>query len=187
MNAAIGTATYAGIAIAAALEGEVGYVAAAALVGRGYLDPLKVTTAGAIGAALGDQFYFYVFRGRVSRWLDRAPAIATRGRVLAARVRRHETLTILMIRFAPGLRIALAAASAYSGVSELKFSLLNGVASLLWAAGLLALVAWVGPTYLPRFGISGWWSALIPALFVLVVFRVLSRVERSAMETTSSI
>jgi membrane protein DedA with SNARE-associated domain len=182
VNPAIGAATYAGIAIAAALEGEVGFVAAAALVSRGYLDPLNVMAAGAIGAALGDQFYFYVFRGRVSIWLDRIPAVATRGRALATRVRRHETLAILMIRFAPGLRIVLAAACAYSGVAAVKFSVLNGLTSIVWAAGLLALVAWVGPAYLPRLGISGWWSALIPALLVVVAFRLLSRVEQSAME-----
>ena len=182
MNAAVAVATYAGIAVAAALEGEVGFVTAAALVSRGYLDPLKVTAAGAIGAALGDQFYFYVFRGRVSIWLDRVPAIAKRGRALAMSVRRHETLAILMIRFAPGLRIVLAAACAYSGVAAVKFSLLNGLTSIVWAAGLLALVAWVGPAYLPMLGISGWWSALIPALLVVVLFRVLSRVEQNAME-----
>jgi membrane protein DedA with SNARE-associated domain len=182
VNPAIGAATYAGIAIAAALEGEVGFVAAAALVSRGYLDPLKVTAAGAIGAALGDQFYFYVFRGRVTLWLDRVPAIAKRGRALASKVRRNETLTILMIRFAPGLRIALAAACAYSGVSAVKFSLLNGITAVVWAAGLLAFVAWVGPVYLRQFGISSWWSVLIPALLVVIVFRVLSRVEQSEME-----
>ena len=182
MNAAVAVATYAGIAVAAALEGEVGFVTAAALVSRGYLDPLKVTAAGAIGAALGDQFYFYVFRGRVSIWLDRVPAIAKRGRALAMSVRRHETLAILMIRFAPGLRIILAAACAYSGVPAVKFSLLNGLTSIVWAAGLLALVAWIGPAYLPMLGISGWWSALIPALLVVVAFRLLSRVEQDAME-----
>jgi len=182
VNPAIGAATYAGIAIAAALEGEVGFVTAATLVARGYLDPLKVTAAGAIGAAIGDQFYFYVFRGRVSIWLDRIPAIATRGRALAMKVRRHETLTILVIRFAPGLRIALAAACAIAGVSAVKFSLLNGITSIVWAAGLLGLVAWVGPVYLGRFGISGWWGALIPPLVVVVVFRVLSRVEQNAIE-----
>jgi membrane protein DedA with SNARE-associated domain len=182
VNPAIGAATYAGIAAAAALEGEIGFVAAAALVSRGYLDPLKVTAAGAIGAAVGDQLYFYVFRGRVSLWLDRVPAIAKRGRALATKVRRHETLTILMIRFAPGRRIALAAACAYAGVSAVKFSLLNAMTSIVWAVGLLALVAWIGPLYLPRLGISGWWSALIPALLVVVIFRVLSRAEQNAME-----
>jgi membrane protein DedA with SNARE-associated domain len=182
VNPAIGAATYAGIAVAAALEGEVGFVAAAALVSRGYLDPLKVTAAGALGAALGDQFYFYAFRGRVSIWLDRVPAIAKRGRTLAKKVRRHETLMILFIRFAPGLRIALAAACAYSGVSAVKYTVLNAMTSIVWAAGLLALVAWIGPVYLQRFGISGWWSALIPAFLVVVAFRILSRAEQNALE-----
>jgi hypothetical protein len=61
-----------------------------------------------------------------------------------------------------------------------KFSALNGLTSIVWAAGLLALVAWVGPAILPRLGISGWWSALIPALFVVIAFRVLRVISRAA-------
>ena len=182
MNPATRAAIYVGIAVSAALEGEVGFVAAATLVSRGYLDSLNVTAAGAIGAACGDQFYFYVFRGRVSGWLDRVPAIAKRGRALAQRVRRHETLMILLIRFAPGLRIALAAACAYSGVPAAKFSVLNGITSIVWAASLVALVGRIGPAYLPKLGISGWWSALIPALVIVIVFRILGRVEQNALE-----
>jgi membrane protein DedA with SNARE-associated domain len=89
---------------------------------------------------------------------------------------------ILIIRFAPGLRIALAAACAYAGVRPLKFSLLNGLASLVWAVSLMTLVAWVGPTFLPRLGISGWWSALLPALLIVIIFRVVGRMERHAIE-----
>jgi membrane protein DedA with SNARE-associated domain len=182
VNPATRAAIYVGIAVSAALEGEVGFVAAVTLVSRGYLDALSVTVAGAIGAALGDQFYFYLLRGRISGWVDRVPAIAKRGRALAQKVRRHETLMILMIRFAPGLRIALAAACAYAGVSAAKFSLLNGITSIIWAAGLVALVGWIGPTYLPKLGISGWWSALVPALVIVIVFKILGRVEQNALE-----
>jgi membrane protein DedA with SNARE-associated domain len=173
VDPATGLAVYGGIAVAAALEGEIAFVAAATAVSRGFLDPLNVAVAGAIGAALGDQFYFYLFRGYASRWIDRVPGVASRGRALAEKVRRHEALMILMIRFAPGLRIALAAACAYAGVSRAKFSILNAITCVGWAAGLLALIAWVGPAYLSRIGISGWWSALVPALAVLILFRAL--------------
>ena len=88
---------------------------------------------------------------------------------------------MLLIRFAPGLRIALAAACAYAGVSPLKFSVLNVAASAVWAVGLLIVVAWVGPTYLPALGISGWWSALAPALVIVLASHVVGRLERRAL------
>lgn len=176
---------YLGIFTGAMIEGEVAYVIAATLVGRGYLDPAGVIMAGAAGAACGDQFYFYMLRGRLRRWLDRFETIARRGRRLAARVRRHQVPTVLLIRFAPGLRIALAAACAYAGVNPIRFTLLNFVSAVLWAIGLLILVAWIGPTYLPSLGISGWWSALIPAVVILLIFRLLGRVEHHALEDPS--
>jgi membrane-associated protein len=178
----LGVGIYFGILVAAIVEGEVSFVAAAAAVSQGKLNPIGVIVAGAIGAATGDQFYFYLLRGRLTRWLDRYPSIARRGQALASRVRKHDTFMTFIIRFAPGLRIALAAACAYAGVKPLKFSLLNGLAAVLWATGLMTLVAWAGPTFLPRLGISGWWSALVPALIIVIVFRVVGRMERQAIE-----
>ena len=81
LTEAQGAFAYLGIILAAAIEGEIVFVAAAALVSQGRLDPLGVTLAGAAGAALGDQFYFYVLRGRLNRWLDYLnilPSIRTR-------------------------------------------------------------------------------------------------------------
>ena len=173
--AAAGLGVYVGITIAAALEGEITFVGAAALVSQGMLDPLAVIAAGAIGAALGDQFYFYVFRGPfgalrggpLSRWLGRKPALAARGAQLVELVRRHDTAMVLAIRFAPGLRIALAAACAYAGVRPLKLSVLNGLASVVWAVLMLWLVAYLGPAMLQRVGIGGWLGTLLPAAAIL--------------------
>jgi membrane-associated protein len=173
--------TYVGVLVAAIVEGEIGYVAAAALVGRGYLNPLAVLVAGAAGAALGDQFYFYLLRGRLRRWVDRHEAIARRGRMLASHVRRREVAMVLLIRFAPGLRIALAAACAYAGVPPIKYSTLNCLASVVWATTLLVLVAWVGPAALPAIGISGWWSVLVPPLLLILLFRFAARAEERAL------
>jgi hypothetical protein len=51
----------------------------------------------------------------------------------------------------------------------------------VWALVLLFLVAWVGPTYLPALGISGWWTALAPALFIVLVFNLAGRLQRRAL------
>src|SRR5438093_446455 len=94
-----GALAYLAVLLAAALEGEVIFVTAAMLVSRGQLDAVGVALSGAAGAAIGDQLYFYLLRGRLRRWVDRFPAVQKRGARLARRVRRNETLTVLVIRF----------------------------------------------------------------------------------------
>lgn len=173
---------YCGIALAAIVEGEFAYIGAATLVAAGRLHPFAVLVAGALGAAIGDQFYFYLFRGRVPRWLARYPSLERKTAPLVGRVRRHASLMVLLIRFAPGLRIALAAACAAADVPPRIVSSLNLLASFVWAAAVLVLVAWLGPMYLARFGLAGWPGALVAGLVVLVVFRVLGSYERRAIE-----
>lgn len=173
-----GPLAYILIMLAAIFEGEIVFVGASLLVAQGRLHGLGVLVSGAIGAAVGDQFYFYALRGRLHRWVERFPNIARRGHYLVERVRRHETATVLMLRFSPGLRIALAAACAYADVPPVKFSLLDSISSLVWAAGLLAIVAYAGPRWLPGVGISGWWSALVPAIIIAIVALFVRREER---------
>jgi membrane protein DedA with SNARE-associated domain len=167
--------------LAAAVEGEVAYVAAAALVAHGVLNPFGVLVAGTFGAALGDQVYFYLLRGRLARWIARFPRIARRAEPLVGRVRRHPAAMVLLIRFAPGLRIALAAACAYVGVSALRFSALNLLAAFLWATTLLVLIAWIGPTYLSALGITGWKAAIVTGLVIVILLHLAGRVEERAM------
>ncbi len=177
-----GAAPYFGVFVAAILEGEVLFVLAATLVSQGRLDPVWVAVAGAAGAACGDQFYFYALRGRLHRWVERFPRIANRGHALVRRVRQRESLLVFALRFSPGLRIALSAACAYANVPPWKFSVLNGLAAVIWAVGLLFLIAWAGPRWLPGFGISGWWSAVVPAAILIVVFRAVSGAEERVLE-----
>ncbi len=173
-----GPLAYLLILMAAIFEGEIVFVGASLLVSQGRLHGFGVLMAGAIGAAIGDQFYFYALRGRLHRWVERFPNIARRGHVLVERVKRHETVTVLLLRFSPGLRIALAAACAYAEVSPLKFSALDTLSSFVWAGALLVLVAYAGPTWLPGVGISGWWSALVPAIVICLIALFVRRAER---------
>ena len=173
---------YFGVALAAIVEGELTYVAAATLVAEGRLHPLAVLVAGALGAAIGDQAYFYLFRGRLPQWLARYPSLERKTAPLVERVRRHASLMVLLIRFAPGLRIALAAACAAADVPPRTMTLLNLLSAFVWAGALLVLVAWLGPAYLAQFGLAGWRGALAVGLTLLVLFRVLGSYERRAIE-----
>ena len=89
---------------------------------------------------------------------------------------------VLLIRFAPGFRIALAAACAAVDVPPATFSLLNAISALAWAFTLLVLGAWVGPTYLAQYGLEGWKGALAVGLLLLLLFKVLGLYERRVIE-----
>ena len=77
-------------------------------------------------------------------------------------------LFALALRFAPGLRIAIAAACAYARVPRAQFSALNLIAAFIWAALLLTLVSHVGPRALAHVGLSGIWGAIVPASLIVV-------------------
>jgi len=173
---------YCGIALAAIVEGEFTYIGAAALVAEGRLNPFAVLIAGALGAAAGDQAFFYAFRGRLPLWVARYPSLQRMAAPLVGRVRRHASLMVLLIRFAPGLRIALAAACAAADVPAWTMTTLNLISAFVWAAALLVLVGWLGPAYLAQFGLGGWRGALVAGLLFLVLFKVLGSFERRAIE-----
>ena len=157
-----GPLAYAAIYLAAIIEGEIVFIAAAVLVAAGTLDPLGVMVFGALGAATGDQLWFYALRGRLAGWLTRVRPLTARRASIVTRVQRHQSLMILAIRFAPGLRIAITAACAYGNVPPLRFSTLNLLAAFAWAAALLTIVSRIGPSALQHAGVTGIWGAIVP-------------------------
>jgi len=169
-----GPAAFAVIFVASAVEGEVVFVAASVLVGVGGLPALPVLISGAAGAAVGDQFFYYAARG----WLGLSRRIRPghqRGERLRDWVRAHGVWMGFACRFLPGLRIAVAAASAAVGVPALTFSLSNLVGAVTWAASVLAFVAWGGPASLERLGLPAWAVWSVPPLIVLGLFALISR------------
>jgi membrane protein DedA with SNARE-associated domain len=168
---------YLGVFAAAALEGEVVFITASVAVGLGKLNAAGVLIAGALGGSAGDQFFFHVLRGRLG-WLSRIPVVARRHDAIVGRLRRHETIIILCSRFLPGLRTPIAAACAYAGVRPLTYSILNLISAFAWAASLLTLTAWVGPSVMAQLGLPRWAAFLVPAVLVVGFFYWISRVTK---------
>src|SRR5262252_372347 len=106
----------------------------------GDLHWLPVLVAGALGGATGDQIWFYLLRGRI-HWLDRFPKLRRYRDVVMDRVHQNETGLVLVSRFLPGLRTAIPIACAYANMQPLKYSTLNFISALMWAAAILAFVA----------------------------------------------
>ena len=160
---------YLSIFIFAILEGEAYYSIQCGLVMNGNLHWLPVVVAGALGGAAGDQFWFYLLRGRI-HWLERFPKIARyQGRV-TRQVHSHEALIILASRFLPGLRTAIPAACAFAEVGRIKFTVLNLISAFAWAGAIMLFVKG-GAKTLTAFGLDAWWGPFIPAaLLILFVF-----------------
>jgi len=169
---------YVGVFASAALEGEVVYVSAVVLASQGTLSPLGVLIAGACGGSFGDQAYFYMLRtARLAHWVDRFPSVVRRRDRICDKVRRHASKLILGSRFLPGLRIAIPAACAYTGIEPFLFSSLSLISGFAWASAIMLLVMYLGSTSLHQLGVQGWWAPAIPAVLVLLFFRWLSKTQ----------
>ena len=168
---------YLSIYIAAIIEGEAYYIIQCSLAAHGTLNWVGVLVAGALGGATGDNFWFYLLRGRI-HWLDRYPRLAKYRDIVIHRVKANQTLMILACRFLPGLRVAIPVACAYAGVRPLRFTLLNLVSAFAWASAIMIVIAKLGPDALRAFGLGGWWGPIVPAVLVLIFFRWLGRPPR---------
>ena len=170
---------YLSIYLFAILEGEFYYTAMCAKALAGELAWFPVLAAGALGGATGDQFWFYLLRGRL-HWFDRFPKLAKYRIRVSARLHRNETAIVLASRFLPGLRTAIPIACAYANLHPLKFSTLNLISAFAWAAAIMLLVRG-GTSTASALGIDAWWGPIIPALLIILFVRWLSRPPRSAL------
>src|SRR5881394_512409 len=149
------------------IEGEIYYITMCVAAAQGKLAWQGVLIAGALGGATGDQFWFYLLRGRIE-WLDRYPWMARHRDAVVDRVKQSQNLILVISRFLPGLRTAIPIACAYAAVRPLKFSSLNLVSAFLWASTIMLIVTKLGPSAMERVGLRGWWGPIIPAVLVLI-------------------
>lgn len=117
----------------ALFEGETLLLLAGYAAHRGYLDFAAVVAVAAVGAILGDQFWFWLGRRHVGRLLARRSALEARVTRALALIERHPRSSILAMRFLWGLRIALPVAVGMSRVRWPLFLVLNVVSALVWA------------------------------------------------------
>lgn len=165
---------YLPIFLFAILEGEIYYITMCIAVAAGKLNWAGVLTAGALGGATGDQFWFYLLRGRI-HWLDRYPWMARHRDAVVHRVKDNQNMILVISRFLPGLRTAIPIASAYAGLRPIHFSSLNLVSAFLWASTIMLVVTRLGPGAMEKVGLKGWWGAVVPAVLVLLFFNWLGR------------
>lgn len=171
---------YAGVFVAAAVEGEMVFVAASVSVALGHLDFWGVLIAGALGGSAGDQFFFYAFRGPLKHLMERFPRLARKRQVLGRLVESYAIPLTAACRFLPGLRIAIPAACAATSLPAPLFSTISVISAFGWAAAILELVAGAGPAALNRLGVARNWALGASAVVVLGLFVILGRITLGA-------
>jgi membrane protein DedA with SNARE-associated domain len=169
------------IYVFAIIEGEAYYIVQCSLVAGGTLNWAGVWIAGALGGATGDNFWFYLLRGRV-HWLDRYPKFRRFEQRVQKHVRAHEALIILACRFLPGLRTAIPVTCAVADVRPAKFTALDLISAFAWAGAIMALVKG-GAVGMSALGLNSWWGPFIPGALLLLFIFWLGRPGRDTRHT----
>ena len=171
---------YAGVFVAAVVEGEMIFIAASISVALGHLDRWGVLIAGALGGSAGDQAVFYAFRGPLREFFTRFPRLERKRRAVGRLVNSYAVPLTAACRFLPGLRIAIPAACAQSSISAPLFSSISLISAFAWAAAILGLVTNAGPAAMYRLGMARNWAIGASAIVVIALFVVLGRITLGA-------
>lgn len=129
---------YAAILILTFIEGETIVILAGIAAYQGYMNIYLVGLSGFTGSFLGDQLYFALGRRYGTPLLARWPQLTKKIEWAFELVRRYENLYILSFRFIYGVRNVSPFVIGISGVSRVKFFLLNACAAILWASAFSA-------------------------------------------------
>ncbi|MDB5851343.1 MAG: hypothetical protein JWP29_5095 [Rhodoferax sp.] len=124
---------YYAIFFAGLFEGETILLLGAYAVHQGYLQMPLVIGFGAAAAFVSDQFYFFLGRRRGPTIEQKYPRIHQRLDKVSGFTDRHPITTVLVMRFAWGLRIVLPIALGMGRMRAALYVPLSAVASLLWA------------------------------------------------------
>ncbi|MFM9047749.1 MAG: DedA family protein [Cyanobium sp.] len=171
------------------LPGETVTLLGGYAAGSGQMNGLGVMAAAASGAILGDNLGYWVGRRagwnlilRVGGLLRQSPEQLEQ---LREQFLRHANTSVFLGRFVAVLRVVAGPMAGAVGMPYRRFLLCNTAGALLWAGTMVGL-AWLGGRWIPfsqivhgviEFGLG----ALLLVLLVVVVPRLLSRVERSQL------
>jgi len=121
------------------LEGETILLLAAAAAQRGLLDLHAVIAVAAIGAFVGDNFFFFLGRRWGSHLSERVPWIARVVPRVDRLLARWRWGAVIALRFTYGLRIAGPMLLGAGTIPAWEFVAANAAGALLWA-GLIAAI-----------------------------------------------
>jgi len=124
---------YIALLIGTFLEGETILVIGGLLAHRGYLELPYVIASAFAGTLFGDQLYFYIGRIKGKKFIDSRPVWQAKSRRVFELLEKHQILLILGFRFIYGIRTVTPFVLGSSGISPIRYLVLNICGALLWA------------------------------------------------------
>lgn len=146
MEHLIATYGYSIIAIGTFFEGETILLVAAFLAHQKYLNLYIVILAAFAGSFTGDQLYYFIGRSKSSFIRNKFRRSQKRIERFQILLKKYDIYIILAFRFIYGLRTIAPFAIGMSGVSVLKFFILNLISAVLWAISIGLLGFYFGHT-----------------------------------------
>lgn len=140
LESAIATYGYLAIMLGVFVEGEAIVLTAGFLAHQGLLEFYWVMTASVVGSILAYQFFFLLGRLKGRAVLRKRPGWQRRMAHVQDLLERHDTLIILGYRGLFGLRALTPFALGMTGISHLRFTLLDLIPAVAWGIG----VSWAG-------------------------------------------
>jgi len=92
-----------------------------------------------IGSLTSDQIYFYLGRKKGLPYLHQHPSWMAKSARIRKRIEQHQNFVILLFRFVYGVRTITPFLIGVSGVSPLKYFMLNALGALIWAVSITYL------------------------------------------------
>jgi len=161
---------YAMVFAAAAAEGDATLLAATFLAHRGYLRLDLVIAVAALGTVAANQCYFHLARRYGQERVAAMRAHRLYGRVLDW-MSRYGTQLVAVSRFMYGFRIAVPAAAGITGMSAVRFALVDALGAAVWsvAIGLAGYAIGQALEYLiADVRRHEWWIAAVLLIAVLI-------------------
>jgi len=115
-----------------AIEGEAFLLAGAFLAHLGYFKLIEVMALALAANFLADQFYYLIAQHRGRPWLEKRFGSNPRYQKFLGVMAKHGNWLLFFSRYCYGFRILIPAACGATGMSLLRFSLINLAAGLLW-------------------------------------------------------
>jgi membrane protein DedA with SNARE-associated domain len=133
LESLVSTYGYAAVVLGTFIEGEATVLLGGFAARLGILDLEWVVLAAFAGTFAADQFYFYLGRHGGVRLLDRRPGWKRKADRVLRLLHRHQTLVILSFRFIYGIRTVAPLMIGASGVSRIRYLLLDAASVAVWA------------------------------------------------------
>lgn len=155
------------------LPGETALITAAGLASGGVLSLPLVIAVAAVAAIIGDTLGYWIGRRRGRAFLLRDGALAGHRRRAVSRADRffvgHGSLTVLVSRFIPGVRVVAAVMAGTTQMSYRRFAVANTCGAVLWATAVGGLAHAAGPHGAAAIAVGG--LALLPTATVVAWLR----------------